>query len=93
MRVASGPRLRVQRVPRRQAEQVSGQEAPMLPLNVGIVDRSLRVVLGLVLLLLGFAQGPNTWWGWLGILPLATGLAGHCPLYDMLGVTTRRAGA
>ncbi len=55
--------------------------------NEGNLDRVLRVVLGLVLLSLVFV-GPQTPWGWVGIIPLATGLVGFCPLYRILGLNT-----
>jgi Inner membrane protein YgaP-like, transmembrane domain len=55
--------------------------------NEGNLDRVLRVVLGLVLLSLVFV-GPQTSWGWVGIIPLATGLVGFCPLYRILGLNT-----
>jgi hypothetical protein len=58
--------------------------------NVGSIDRALRVVLGLGLigLTIGGLIGP---WGWLGIVPLATGLVGWCPPYAMLGFSTCKA--
>ena len=55
--------------------------------NVGTIDRAARVVLGLVLLALVFV-GPQTPWGWLGLIPLVTGLAGRCPAYKLLGLNT-----
>ena len=55
--------------------------------NEGNLDRVLRVVLGLVLLSLAFV-GPQTPWGWIGIVPLVTGLVGFCPLYKILGLNT-----
>jgi hypothetical protein len=55
--------------------------------NVGGVDRVLRIVLGLVLVGLA-ATGTVGWWGWLGIVPLATGLVGWCPPYAMFGIST-----
>lgn len=55
--------------------------------NEGTLDRVLRVVLGLVLLSLVFI-GPQTLWGLIGLVPLATGLLGTCPVYAMLGVNT-----
>lgn len=55
--------------------------------NVGGVDRVLRIVLGLVLLGLA-ATGTIGWWGWLGIVPLATGLVGWCPPYAIFGIST-----
>ncbi|AZV94566.1 DUF2892 domain-containing protein [Kerstersia gyiorum] len=55
--------------------------------NVGGMDRVLRVVIGLVLIVLA-AAGVIGWWGWLGVLPLLTGLARYCPLYRLLGLST-----
>ncbi len=55
--------------------------------NEGTLDRALRIVLGLVLLSLVFI-GPQTLWGLVGIVPLATGLLGSCPLYSVLGIST-----
>lgn len=51
------------------------------------VDRALRVALGLGLLSLVFV-GPQSYWGLIGVVPLATGLIGTCPLYSMLGLST-----
>ncbi len=59
-----------------------------MPLNVGTVDRVFRVILGLVLLSLVFI-GPQTYWGLIGIIPLATALFGYCPAYSLLGIRTR----
>lgn len=61
--------------------------AKLLPSNEGTIDRALRVVLGLGLLALTVV-GPQTWWGLVGIVPLATGLLGSCPIYTMLGMST-----
>jgi hypothetical protein len=58
-----------------------------MPLNVGTVDRVFRVILGLVLLSLVFV-GPQTYWGLIGIIPLATALFGYCPAYSLLGIRT-----
>jgi hypothetical protein len=55
--------------------------------NVGSIDRALRIVAGLVLLSLVFV-GPQTPWGWIGLVPLLTGLAGSCPLYSIFGIST-----
>ena len=57
--------------------------------NEHSVERVIRVVLGLVLLSLVFV-GPHTWWGLIGLLPLVTGLAGTCPAYSLLGISTLR---
>lgn len=55
--------------------------------NVGGVDRIARIVVGAVLVGLA-ATGTMGVWGWLGLLPLATGLVGWCPPYAMLGWST-----
>ncbi|MBF9059421.1 DUF2892 domain-containing protein [Rhodobacterales bacterium HKCCSP123] len=58
-----------------------------MPRNEGTIDRALRIILGLALLALVFV-GPQTPWGWVGLVPLATGLVGFCPLYRLLGINT-----
>lgn len=55
--------------------------------NEGTIDRVLRVVVGAGVLSLAFV-GPHTPWGYLGVIPLATGLIGWCPLYSVLGIRT-----
>ena len=55
--------------------------------NVGTIDRILRALVGLVLIGLA-ATGTVGWWGWLGVIPLATGLFRVCPAYGLLGVNT-----
>jgi len=55
--------------------------------NVGGIDRILRIVLGLVLVGLA-ATGTVGWWGWLGVVPLATGALGWCPPYAIFGFST-----
>ena len=55
--------------------------------NEGNIDRALRIIAGLALLALVFV-GPQTTWGWIGIVPLVTGLVGFCPLYRLLGINT-----
>ena len=60
-----------------------------MQINEGGIDRAFRVVLGLVLLAL-VVVGPQTPWGWIGLVPLATGLVGFCPLYRLLGFDTCR---
>lgn len=57
--------------------------------NVGTADRSIRIVVGLVLLsLVVILEGNIRWWGLAGLLPLATGLIGWCALYKPLGIDT-----
>lgn len=55
--------------------------------NEGGIDRTVRIVAGLVLLGL-MAMGVIGVWGWLGIVPLATGLIGWCPAYTLLGMNS-----
>lgn len=55
--------------------------------NVGGFDRILRIAVGLVLIALA-ATGTVGWWGWLGVVPLLTGVVGWCPPYAMLGLNT-----
>ncbi|MBF0453358.1 MAG: DUF2892 domain-containing protein [Magnetococcales bacterium] len=55
--------------------------------NIGGIDRILRVVVGLVLIALVFV-GPQTPWGWVGVVPLLTGLVKFCPFYPLLGLNT-----
>lgn len=57
-------------------------------MNEGMIDRAIRVVVGLVLISIVFI-GPQTPWGWIGIVPLATGLIGWCPAYSLLGLSTK----
>jgi hypothetical protein len=59
----------------------------MFKTNVGTIDRVLRIVVGLALIALVFV-GPKTQWGWLGIIPLATGFLRTCPLYSLIGINT-----
>ena len=55
--------------------------------NEGTVDRVLRVIGGAVLVSLVFV-GPETPWGWIGVVPLVTGLIGNCPVYSLLSIST-----
>ena len=55
--------------------------------NVGGVDRILRIVIGLVLIALA-ATNTVGWWGWLGVIPLLTGVVRFCPLYSLVGMNT-----
>lgn len=58
-----------------------------MPINEGTADRVLRVILGLAILSLAFV-GPRTPWGYLGFVPLLTGVFGFCPLYTVFGFST-----
>lgn len=59
----------------------------MFARNEGNLDRVLRVLLGLAILSLVFV-GPKTSWGYLGLVPLITGLIGYCPVYRLFGLNT-----
>jgi membrane protein implicated in regulation of membrane protease activity len=62
-------------------------EGVVMKPNVGGLDRIIRIVLGVVLLGLA-ATGTVGWWGWLGVVPLATGALGWCPPYAIFGFNT-----
>ena len=55
--------------------------------NVGSIDRTIRIIVGLGLISLVFI-GPQTVWGWIGVVPLVTALIGWCPPYALLGINT-----
>ena len=55
--------------------------------NEGTIDRVLRVIVGAALIAIVFV-GPQNPWGWIGLIPLVTGLVGICPLYMILGINT-----
>ena len=55
--------------------------------NVGSIDRAIRAIVGIGLISLVFV-GPQTVWGWIGVIPLATAIVGWCPPYALLGIST-----
>ena len=55
--------------------------------NIGGIERIVRIVAGLVLIALS-ATGTVGIWGWIGVVPVATGLIGWCPPYSLLGINT-----
>lgn len=58
-----------------------------MKINEGGMDRSIRVIAGVALIAaagLGFI-GP---WGWIGLVPMVTGLVGFCPAYTLFGIST-----
>ena len=59
----------------------------ILPRNEHPIERVARVLVGVGVLSLVFV-GPKTPWGWLGLVPIVTGLIGSCPLYTLLGLNT-----
>jgi len=60
--------------------------------NEGTIDRAVRVVAGAIILSLAFV-GPQTPWGYIGIVPILTGILGFCPAYKIFGIDTRGAAA
>ena len=62
----------------------------MFKTNEGTIDRALRIIVGLVLLGMFFMYPEASWryWTLIGIVPLATGLIGSCPVYSILGIST-----
>jgi len=57
--------------------------------NVGTIDRSIRIILGLALLsLLFLLDGRIRWVGLIGVIPLLTAVASFCPLYSILGINS-----
>lgn len=58
-----------------------------MTVNMGSADWIIRAVVGIVLIALVFV-GPQTPWGWIGIVPLATALMGNCPAYSIFGIKT-----
>jgi hypothetical protein len=71
----------------------SRQEENVMSVNVGTIDRVLRVVIGLALIAfaipLGFPQTGWNWLGWIGVMPLITAFIGNCPAYSVLSFSTR----
>ncbi len=54
--------------------------------NISKADRWIRIIIGLAILVLGLAF--KSWWGLLGLLPLATAAMGYCGLYSLFGIST-----
>ena len=57
--------------------------------NVGGIDKTIRIILGLVLIALVFV-GPKTAWGWIGLLLLLTGIFNFCPVYPIFKFSTAK---
>lgn len=58
-----------------------------MKMNVGMLDKVLRIIAGVVLIGLSL-MGTIGIWGWIGIIPLVTGIMGWCPLYSIFGMNT-----
>ncbi|MCS6808941.1 MAG: DUF2892 domain-containing protein [Bacteroidota bacterium] len=61
----------------------------MLKVNIGQTDRILRIIFGLAIIAVGVYV--QSWWGAIGLIPLATAIIRWCPLYAPLGISTCRA--
>lgn len=57
-----------------------------MKMNVGGIDKWLRILVGLALIAWALTSGPV--WAWIGVVPLATGLFNFCPLYSLFGIKT-----
>lgn len=58
-----------------------------MKVNVGSIDRVLRIVIGIALIAATVA-GQIGLWGWIGIVPLLTAFVGYCPAYQVFGLST-----
>lgn len=59
--------------------------------NIGGIEKIIRIVLGVALLVWGFVlSDPFNYWGLIGIVPLATALIGWCPAWTLLGINTKK---
>jgi hypothetical protein len=58
-----------------------------MKMNVGMIDKVLRIIAGVVLIGLTL-MGIIGVWGWIGVIPLVTGVMGWCPLYTIFGMNT-----
>ncbi len=80
-----GPYITAAIAPER--EDVEERSHIMFITNMGPIDRTIRILIGVALLALVWT-GPQTAWGYIGLLPLVTGAAGYCPLYAWLGLSS-----
>ena len=68
-------------------EYLNATNGEIIMKNIGGIDRPLRIIVGLILISLVFV-GPQTPWGWLGLIPLLTGAFGFCLVYKILGINS-----
>ena len=68
-----------------------------MTVNVGILDRAIRIIIGVLLIAYAIPFGfPSTGWnwvGWIGIVPIVTAVLGYCPAYSVLGFSSCSAHA
>lgn len=55
--------------------------------NVGNVDKVIRIVLGLAIIVIGYLN--ESWWGLVGLVSIVTAFLGYCPAYSLIGVSTK----
>jgi len=71
------------------ASAMCNQKEPVMKTNVGGIDKVLRIIARLALLVLLFIiEGSEPWWVLVGIMPLRTGTLGWCPAYTLVGLNT-----
>ncbi|MBU2586026.1 MAG: DUF2892 domain-containing protein [Bacteroidetes bacterium] len=59
--------------------------------NIGSIDKSIRIIAGIILLIFALIDPQNNWWGFIGILPLVTSFVGVCPAYLPFGLSTLKS--
>jgi hypothetical protein len=63
-----------------------------MPVNVGMIDRVVRTIVGLVFigyaLRIGFPETGWNWVGWIGVIPILTAISGYCPAYSLFGLSS-----
>lgn len=59
-----------------------------MKVNVGGADRVFRFILGIAIIALGFYF--KSWWGTVGVVPIVTGILNFCPVYNLIGVSTKK---
>lgn len=70
-----------------EVQKIQSDQEENIMRNEGTTDRSIRIILGLGVLSLTFI-GPQTPWGYAGLVPLLTGAVGFCPLYAIFKINT-----
>lgn len=63
-----------------------------MTMNVGSVDRILRIIIGVALIAYAiWGTGSYTWLGWIGVVPLVTAFIGTCPAYSLIGFSSKKS--
>jgi len=66
-------------------------EVVVMKMNVGMVDKGVRIAAGAILIALTLTETIGIW-GWIGVVPIVTALMGWCPLYQIIGINSCPAG-